>query len=80
MTSSATECPTVLSLGSATKLSGAATALTLSSRGRACDAGLGRSLVRECVDQAFEVACLVGEDAGVAEGVGEERGALDAGE
>ena len=34
----------------------------------------------EGVDPAFEVVSLAGEDRGVAEGVGEERCALDAGE
>src|SRR5262249_53319423 len=34
----------------------------------------------EGVDPAFEVASLAGEDGGVVEGVGEEGGALDAGE
>jgi hypothetical protein len=35
---------------------------------------------RERVDPAFEVVSLAGEDGGVAEGVREERGTLDAGE
>src|SRR5262249_37560138 len=34
----------------------------------------------ERVDPAFEVACLAGEEGGVAEGVREQGGALDAGE
>src|SRR5438094_6850521 len=37
------------------------------------------SSLSEAVDPAFEVAALAGEDVGVAEGVGEQCSALDAG-
>src|SRR5919108_5810154 len=40
----------------------------------------GPASVGQGVDPTLEVACLAVEDGGVAEGVGEERGALDAGE
>src|SRR5205085_5079326 len=46
----------------------------------ACGARLRRAASPQAIDPALEVAPLAGEDGGVAEGVGEQRSALNAGE